>query len=336
MSVTEESQPASKWRVGVHTSIAGSLDQAAERARQIGCTAFQIFSSSPRMWKSRYPRPDEIGAIRRLRQAYDLRPLVIHANYLINLASPEANLRQQSMEAFQGEVARAAALGAEYLVLHPGSHRNTSPEQGIRRLAASVVESGRKVDFGGVTLLMENTCGQGDTIGCSFEQLRDILAQLDGVPAGCCIDTAHCYAAGMDVSTSAGLDKTVSSLKRHVGLRRVKVIHTNDSRSALGSKRDRHEHIGKGGIGLEGFRRIVNHPALRHKAFILETPIDEPGDDRRNVDAIRALRCESTEISNLIRSRNGRTARTQSPVRARGHSEDQIPQRELRRGKVNR
>src|SRR5690242_1062202 len=110
MSVTEESQPALKWRVGVHTSIAGSLDQAAERARQIGCTAFQIFSSSPRMWKSRYPRPDEIAAMQRLRQTYDLRPLVIHANYLINLASPEANLRRQSLEAFQSEVARAAAL----------------------------------------------------------------------------------------------------------------------------------------------------------------------------------------------------------------------------------
>lgn len=242
------------------------------------------------MWKSRYPRPDEIAGMKRLREKYDLRPLVIHANYLINLASPEPKLRQQSLEAFRGEVVRAAALGAEYLVLHPGSHRNTSVESGIRTLAASIVEAARDTDFGGVTLLIENTCGQGDTIGCSFEQLRDILARLDGVPAGCCIDTAHCFAGGMDVSTSEGLAKTIASLKRHVGLGRVKVIHTNDSRSALGSRRDRHEHIGKGGIGSDGLRRIVNHPALRSKAFILETPIDEPGDDRRNVQAIRALR----------------------------------------------
>jgi len=226
----------------------------------------------------------------RLRERYDLRPLVIHANYLLNLASPEPDLRRRSVEAFRGEIARAGALGAEFLVLHPGSHKNTSVETGIRTLAASIREATQKTPLGRVTLLVENTCGQGCSLGSSFEELRDILALLDGLPAGCCIDTAHCFAAGMDIASREGLEDTVESLERMVGLNRVQVIHTNDSRSALGSHRDLHEHIGKGGIGMEAFRRIVNHRRLREKTFILETPLEAPGDDRRNMEAIRSVR----------------------------------------------
>ena len=242
------------------------------------------------MWKTREPRPEEITALGRLRQRHDLYPLVVHANYLLNLASPDEVLRTRSLEAFRGEIGRAAALGAEYLVLHPGSFRNGTAETGIRMLAASIREAARLTPFGKVTLLIENTCGQGNTLGGSFEQLQDILALLDGLPAACCIDTAHCYAAGMDISSRAGLKKIIESLRRTVGLDRVKVIHANDCRSALGSHHDRHEHIGKGGIGMTGFKRIVNDPSLRDKTFILETPIDEPGDDRRNMEAIRSLR----------------------------------------------
>lgn len=225
-----------------------------------------------------------------LRERYDLYPLVVHASYLINLASPDTELRNKSVEAFRGEIGRSAALGAEYLVLHPGSFRDSSREAGIRTMTESVREAARLTPFGNVTLLIENTCGQGNTLGGTFEELRDILALLDGLPVACCIDTCHTFAAGMDISTESGLANIVESLKKNVTLERVKVIHTNDSRSALGSHLDRHENIGKGFIGLDGLRRIVNHPALRNKAFILETPVDEPGDDQRNMDAIRNLR----------------------------------------------
>ena len=291
--MTGETEEFSPWRVGIHTSIAGSFDQAALKAHQLGCSAFQIFSSSPRMWQAREPRAEEVSSLNRLRERYDLRPLVIHANYLINLASPEERIRKRSVEAFRGEIARAAALGAEYIVLHPGSYRDGSPEAGIRALTSSIHEAARSTPFGAVTLLIENMAGQGKTLGERFEQLSDILSLLDGLPVGCCIDTAHCFAAGMDISTDSGLEAIVASLDATLGLDRVKVIHTNDSRSALGSHLDRHENIGKGGIGLDGFRRIVNHPSLRDKAFILETPIDEPGDDQRNMDAIRSLRPET-------------------------------------------
>ena len=285
-----DTEIASSWRVGVHTSIAGSLAQSAEKARAIGCTAFQIFSTNPRMWKSRELAAEEISAMARLRREFDLYPLVIHANYLLNLASSDPTLRQRSVEAFREEIGRAAALRAEYLVLHPGSYRGGSAEEGIRTLARSIREAMRETPPDGVRLLIENTCGQGNILGGRLAELRDILALLDGLPADCCVDTAHCFAAGMDVASAQGLDAMLAELERTVGLARVRVIHANDSRSLLGSHRDWHEHIGRGGIGREGFRRIVNHPALRDKVFILETPIEKPGDDRRNLRMLRSLR----------------------------------------------
>ncbi len=278
------------------------------------------------MWKARDPRPEEISALQRLREQYDLRPLVIHANYLINMASPDTAMRSRSVEAFRGEISRARALGAEYLVLHPGSYRDGSPETGIRTIAASIREAARETSFEKVTLLIENTCGQGNTLGGRFEELRDILALVDGLPVACCIDTAHCYAAGMDISTNAGLGKIVTALDETLGLGRVRVIHTNDSRSVLGSHLDRHEHIGKGGIGREGFRRIVNHPSLRDKTFILETPLDEPGDDRWNMQAIRSLRPGSEPRRTIKRTAAGSLRRKIHIPRAS----------EQRHGKANR
>ena len=302
-----EAEAFSKWRVGVHTSIAGSVTQAAERAHQIGCTSFQIFSSSPRMWRARNFAAEEISAFERLRASYELSPLVIHTNYLVNLASPDPSLRQRSVEAFVGEIRRAEALGAEYLVLHPGSCRDSSKEQGIRTLAASFRKAVRTAPPDKTTILVENMCGQGNVLGASFAELRDILALLDGLPVECCLDTAHCFAAGMDIATAEGLAALLNSLDQTVGLHRVPVIHTNDCRSPLGSHRDRHEHIGKGGIGLEGFRRIVNHPALRNKVFILETPIESEGDDRKNLQAIRAVREEALGRSRAVLARRKRT-----------------------------
>jgi len=257
------------------------------------------------MWKCRELTAEEISAMARLRREFDLYPLVIHANYLLNLASSDPTLRQRSVEAFREEIGRAVALRAEYLVLHPGSYRGGTAEGGIRTLARSIREAMRETPPDGVRLLIENTCGQGNILGGSFAELRDILALLDELPGDCCVDTAHCFAAGMDVASAQGLDAMLGELERSVGLARVRVIHANDSRSALGSHRDWHEHIGRGGIGREGFRRIVNHPALRDKVFILETPIEKPGDDRRNLRMLRSLR-----------SRNGSAPRIEPPQRA--------------------
>lgn len=284
---------APAWRVGVHTSIAGSLDRAGEHAHSIGGNTLQIFSSSPRMWRARNFPAEELSAFARVRQQFNLYPLVIHCNYLINMASPDAEMRARSREAFVGEIQRAEAMQANYLVLHPGSFREGSPEQGIRDLTAAIRQAIAEAPPRHTTILIENMCGQGSVLGGTFEQLRDMLALLEGTPVAACVDTAHCYGAGIDLSTDAGLNGLVDTVNRTIGWSKVPVMHANDSRARLGSHLDRHEHIGRGGIGSEGFRRIVNHPALRDKHFILETPIEEDGDDKRNLSALRGLRGES-------------------------------------------
>jgi deoxyribonuclease-4 len=255
----------------------------------------------------------------RLRREYELHPLVIHANYLLNLASPEPALRQRSIAGFREELGRASALGAEYLVLHPGSYRDGTAEQGIRTLARSIREAIQESPPDGVRLLLENTCGQGNTLGGSFAEIQEILALLEGLPVDCCLDTAHCFAAGMNVATPEGLRATLAEVEATVGLRRVRVIHANDSRSSLGSHRDWHEHIGQGGIGREGFRRIVNEPGLRDKVFILETPVDKPGDDRRNLQLLQSLRSTGNGAARSraeTRTVRGRERAARSPRRS--------------------
>ena len=281
--------PVAGRRIGIHTSIAGALSKSAERAHRLGCNTFQIFSSSPRQWKQSRVDPAEARSLWRLRETYDLYPLVIHDNYLINLASSDPRIRQKSIEAFRGELERAATLGAEYLVTHPGSAGNGDRRGALLRFITGLEEAARGRKRGRLRVLLENTAGGGGTLGSDFEELRAILELTDGVPLGCCLDTAHCYQAGFDLSTAKGLADLQARVERTVGLDSVRVVHTNDSRTALGSRADRHEHIGRGGIGLAGFRRILNHPRWRNKAFILETPIEREGDDLRNLQTVRRL-----------------------------------------------
>ena len=281
--------PMAGRRIGIHTSIAGALWKAAERAHRLGANTFQIFSSSPRQWKQSRVDPAEARALWRLREAYDLFPLVIHDNYLINLASADPTIRGKSIEAFRAELERAAALGAEYLVAHPGSAGNGDRQSALVRFARGLEEAARGRRWGRLRVLVENTAGGGGALGSDFEELLTILELADGVPLGCCLDTAHCYQAGFDVSRAKGLADLLARVDAAVGLESVCVVHTNDSRTVLGSRADRHEHIGRGGIGLAGFRRILNHPRLRNKAFILETPIEQEGDDLRNLEAVRKL-----------------------------------------------
>lgn len=285
-------------RIGIHTSTAGSLERAALKAAELGANTFQIFSASPRMWRASRPDAEQIRKLQLAREQHDLTPLVIHDNYLINLASADPGIREKSRTAFCGEMERALLIGAEYLVAHPGNYKGQTPEQGCQAVIESLVFAWRGVDpelkrgKPQLTILLENTVGAGAQIGGKFEEIAIIqqyASQYLDLPVGFCIDTCHCLGAGYDIATEAGLEQTVKEMDRVLGLGHIPVIHANDSKKPLGSHVDRHAHIGDGYIGFEGFRRILNHPKLREKAFILETPVDEPGDDLRNVMALKEL-----------------------------------------------
>jgi len=279
-------------RIGIHTSSAGGPHNAAERAYRLGCNTFQMFSSSPRQWAAYELSEPHCAEMSRLRASCDLKPLVIHTNYLVNLANSNELFLHKSMQAFRGEVERALALCADYLVLHPGSFRGADREQGLRRTAAAIAASTKGLDLakGGLAILIENTAGAEFSLGGSFEQVAEVLERLDGiVPAGACIDTCHTHVAGYDIVSPEGLQCTLKQLDATIGLQRVKVWHCNDAKMPRGSKLDRHQHIGKGMIGKETFRMLLNDPRLAHAAFIAETPIDQPGDDRRNVEALKKL-----------------------------------------------
>ena len=279
-------------RIGIHTSSAGGVHNAAERAYRLGCNTFQIFSSSPRQWVPYELNRPQCDAMQRLRDQYDLKPLVIHTNYLVNLAGMNELFLKKSVEAFRGEIERALALCAEYLVLHPGSFRGSDREQGLIRTAAAIAAAAQGLDLAkwGLTILIENTAGAEYSLGSTFEQVAEMLEYLRHlVPVAACIDTCHTHVAGYDLVSPQGMQDTLKHLDQTVGLKNVCVWHCNDAKAERGSKLDRHQHIGKGSIGLEPFRRLLNDPRLARAAFIAETPIDEPGDDRRNVAVLRRL-----------------------------------------------
>lgn len=286
-------------RIGIHTSTSGGVQTAAERAYRLGCNAFQIFSSSPRQWKPYELTRNQCAEMSSLREKYGIKPLVIHANYLINLAGGNPEFHAKSIAAFRGELERALALCAEYLVLHPGSFRGASREQGLTRVAGAIAQAAEALDLarGGLTILIENTAGSEFSLGGSFEQVAELLEKLRGmVPVAACIDTCHTHVAGYDIVSEAGMSETLRKLDESVGLANVKVWHCNDAKAAMGSKLDRHQHIGQGTIGLGPFRRLLNDPRFAHAAFIAETPIDAPGDDLRNVEALKSL---VKEVPNL-------------------------------------
>jgi len=280
-------------RIGIHTSIAGNYVNALEAARKLGCNTLQIFSASPRMWQGGPARiPDaDAAAFRARREEMRLGPLVIHANYLINLAATQPMLRTRSIQAFHDEIVRALSLGADFLVVHPGARGEASVAQAIPTIVESVKQAAKRVSLGPLQLLLENTAGMGSAIGARLEELGEILARLKELQVGVCLDTAHLFAAGYDIRTEDGLAATLGQIDGTVGLENVPVFHVNDSKVELGARVDRHEHIGEGKIGAEAFGRILRHPRLASagpegllgRAFLAETPIDDPGDDRRNV-----------------------------------------------------
>jgi deoxyribonuclease-4 len=278
-----------QFRIGLHVSISESLAAAATKAWELGANTLQIFSASPRMWRAAMPDSRDAARMKRLRARYDLHPLVIHDNYLINLASANRAIRQKSIAAFRGEVQRAAVIGADYLVAHPGSFKDQTVEQAIRIFADSLEAATRGLKPDGLMLLLECTAGQGSALGRRLEELAELkrlAAAGSGFPIGFCLDTCHLFAAGYDLTTADGLNATLSLAEQILGLDQIPVIHTNDSKAPLGSHRDRHEQIGMGHLGARAFWRILHHPKLAGKAFILETPVERDGDDRRNVSRL--------------------------------------------------
>jgi deoxyribonuclease-4 len=279
-------------RIGMHTSRAGGVQNAAERAYRLGCNTFQIFSSSPRQWNPYELGRPQCDEMKQLREKYDLKPLVIHTNYLVNLASVNERFLKKSVEAFRGEIERALALCAEYLVLHPGSFRGSDRKQGLLQTAAAIAAAAQGLDLAGhnLTILIENTAGAEYSLGGSFEQVAEVLEHLCHlVPVAACVDTCHTHVAGYDIVSEQAMQATLQHLDATIGLKNVRVWHCNDAKAARGSKLDRHQHIGKGQIGLAPFRWLLNDSRLAGAAFIAETPIDQPGDDGRNVDALKKL-----------------------------------------------
>ena len=280
-------------RIGIHASIGESYLNALESARKLGCNALQIFSASPRMWAGGPSRiPDAAAAaFRARRDELGLGPLVIHANYLINLAATQPMLRTRSIQAFHDEIVRAMSLGADFLVVHPGARGEAKIEVAIATIIHSVKEAVRRVQPGRLRILIENTAGMGTAVGSRLEEVAAILRGLSALGVGACLDTAHLFAAGYDIASQSGLESTISQIEKTIGLENAYVWHVNDSKIPLAGRVDRHENIGQGKIKSEAFARILQHPklgasvgtGLPGRAFILETPIEEPGDDRKNV-----------------------------------------------------
>lgn len=275
-------------RLGVHVSIAGGFPEAVVRAKQLSCTTMQIFSRSPRGGAAPKLVPEIVEQFHRERETADIRPLAVHGPYILNLASPDARMWAWAASSYREEYARDAQLHADYLVTHVGSHKGDGEDAGIARVAKAV--SSALEQPGRTMVLLENTAGSGQGLGYTFEHLAAIRKQVKQKDrVGVCLDTAHLFAAGYAIHTADGLEDTLDTFDRTVGLEHVKLIHLNDSKAPFQSHVDRHWHIGQGHIGLEAFRRIVTHPRLASVPFILETPKDTPQADPRNLKTVREL-----------------------------------------------
>ncbi len=278
--------------LGVHCSIRHSLLSALNEAREKNCNTIQIFTKSPRAWRTQKSiSPHEIEEFKILRRKLKISPLVIHIPYLPNLATSDDKLYQKSLSALIEEMKTAHLLEADYFIIHPGAYSpNSTLEYGISRITSALNKALLNTPTNSTTILLENVAGGGRRIGREFKELKAIISgvkQKDSI--GVCLDTAHLYAGGYDITNRKNLDKTLSDFSRIIGLKYLKVIHLNDSKAPFNSYRDRHEHIGKGTIGLEGFRALINHPLLKNLPFILETPKDTPHSDDKNLTIVKNL-----------------------------------------------
>jgi len=276
--------------VGCHVSIAGSIDLAVGRARELGCDTFQIFSRNPRGWKAKDLDQGTADAFRTAVSASGLGPVVDHMPYLPNPASPDDEIYDKSVAALTGELRRCDLLGIPYLVTHLGHHRGAGTEAGQERVVAAINRALTDAGEDDVMLLLENTAGEKNSVGSTFADLSRIMDGIDAVEKiGICFDTCHAFAAGYDLRTAEGIEVAFVEVDDLIGLRHLRVVHLNDSKGDLGGGLDRHEHVGLGSIGEEGFRNILRHPGVRSLPLICETPVDERRDDVGNIAKVREL-----------------------------------------------
>lgn len=272
-------------RLGAHMSIAGGLPRAVDRAQASRCDALQIFTKSAGQWRARALPSEEIALFRRRVEESGIHPVVAHNSYLINLAAATAGLREQSIAALGEEMDRAEALGLDGLVMHPGSYTTGTEADGLRLIADALAVLLRARPGARTMILLEHTAGQGTNLGHRFEHLASIIERLDGSPrVGVCLDTCHLLTAGFDLCSETGYEETFREFDRVVGLDRIKAFHLNDSKRPCGSRVDRHEHIGKGCLGLEPFRRLLNDRRFADLPMLLETPKLETAASRRRSD----------------------------------------------------
>lgn len=277
--------------LGVHVSISGKIYESIDRAQALGCTAMQIFSRNPRQWRQHFPPQEDIQEFKRRRKASGIKVVAVHVPYLVNLATSYDSLFEKSIEAYIADLRESSLLGADYLVTHMGSYKNSTISEGLSQFAKALnIIFKETSDIKDAELLLENTAGSGHWLGSVFEHHKYIFDHVkEPERLGVCLDTAHAFAAGWNIKNPLDCDALLRYINRCVGKKALKVVHLNDSKTPLASHADRHTHIGKGHIGLKGLKYIVNHPGLKDAAFILETPKDESFDDKVNLERVRRL-----------------------------------------------
>jgi deoxyribonuclease-4 len=275
--------------LGAHVSISGAIHMSVDRAVELGCTTFQIFTRNPRGWTYTKLKKAEVDEFRRKFEAAGFRVAMGHMPYLPNIASPKKDIYEKSVRSLVAELERCGALGLELLVVHVGSHLGAGLEKGVEQVANAVNRAVEAVD-NQVKVLLENMAGQRNSCGSRFEDIAEILSRVKNADrVGVCLDTCHLLAAGYDIRSEEAVDATISRFDKVVGLNRLWAVHLNDSKGALGSGLDRHEHIGMGNIGENGFKAFINHPAIRDKPMVIETPEDERGNYATDLAKLRKL-----------------------------------------------
>ena len=275
-------------RAGVHVSIAGSLDMAVERAKERGCDCFQIFTKNPRGWAAKELSEEDAERFRNAVESSKLAPIFAHMPYLPNLASEKPELIKKSVDAIAHELNRCSLLGIPYLVTHLG-HAGDNPKSGRKRVINAICEA-RSRNQSRTILLLENTAGERNSVGSTFEEISEVLDGInDGARTGVCFDTCHAFAAGYELRTDDAIHLLVEEIQEKIGISRINLIHLNDAKGDLGSGLDRHEHIGCGSIGESGIRAILHHPSLQTIPVICETPVDERRGDAGNIQKVREL-----------------------------------------------
>jgi deoxyribonuclease-4 len=276
-------------RFGFHISIAGGFSKVVHRAKMRRCETIQFFSRNPRGWEYGPLDNEDVKTLRTSIASSGLFPLFLHLPYLPNVAFRGSSYYGRSVDSIATELQRAEQLGAQYLIVHVGHRMDSSEDEAVEAVCLGIHQALERAK-NAVILLLENTAGQGSEIGSTFEQLGRIVERInDKQRVGICLDTAHAFEAGYDLSTKDGIERALEAFDQLIGLKRLHLLHLNDSKTPLGSRKDRHWHIAKGYIGLDGFRRLINHPLLRHLPGIMETPRNDTVEDLKNMKVIRSL-----------------------------------------------